>query len=250
MYEPIALAEQVSQWPNLGVKLPEELSKSIEIFEVIRWVEVGHQPRFDLDEITLDNAEAKIHALAQAVALSVGQGPNGAAGSVLSMAKGQVLNAAAARVLACARGAVPYLIEQLSQEFDQAAAAYADAVKQLPARITSDGLLAAGSDVVTAYSQARDATPYLQSVSAWVASTAGVFGVAPETTIRILRPTSGVELVKLDEAARVSANNALAAIDPVLFTAAKLDVEFAVNSMAECAAIRRSLALRPQSLSR
>lgn len=63
-----------------------------------------------------------------------------------------------------------------------------------------------------------------------------------------MRPENHLQLVKLDEAARLTANGTLRAIGPVYFQAAKLGVEFGINTLAEAKQLRESLALRPQAL--
>lgn len=167
-FSPSDIASQVTDWTNLGIKIPKDLAKAVGIFEAARWAEVGYAPRFDLDSLTPDNAEAKIRELAQSVALSVPQGPNGASGSVLVMAKQQVMDAAARRVLSLARAAVPDAIKQLAPRFSKAAEAYTEAVSKLPDEITSDTLVSAGPDAVEAYGQARTAAGYLDgSAPGW-----------------------------------------------------------------------------------
>jgi hypothetical protein len=104
---------------------------------------------------------------------------------------------------------------------------------------------------VDAYGTARAAAGYLDGISSWVAGTANLGGYLSgeiEATLRILRPTSGHQIVKLDEAHRLNASSALSAIGPVYFAAVKLGVEFGINTLAEAKHLRESLALRPQKL--
>jgi hypothetical protein len=51
-----------------------------------------------------------------------------------------------------------------------------------------------------------------------------------------------MELVKLDEAEYKQVDPSLVAINPVFFTAARLGVEFCINTLQEAAGIRSRLA--------
>jgi hypothetical protein len=245
----IFVAEDVSRWPSLGVKLPDGLANAIEIFESLRWVEVGRPVGFDLAGVTADNAEDKILEFANKLALSEPlPRTNGAVSrSLLETAKTRALQAATTGVLHQAAGAVPSVIAQLTPAFDQHAAAYVEAVGQLPDELTAETLVSAGPDALHAYAAAQTESAHLRRVSAWVGETGSLPGGArkAEPVIRILRPANAWELAKLDEAHQLNASRELAAIGPVFFTAAKMGIEFGINTLRSCARIRESMVLRP-----
>lgn len=235
------IADGVTRWTSLGVELPKELAEAVKVYEALRYTEVGHQPVFDLAAVTTANAEKKIREFADQLALS--ETPAGGQ-SVLAKAKGYAADAAARGVLSSARAAVPEVINRLTPEFDQHAEAYAAAVETLPEEITSDALLSAGPEAVADYQDAQREAQYLNTISTWVATTSYLSGMTPkniESVIRILRPASPGELVELDAAHHKSANPVLAAIDPVLFAAARHHIEFKINTLAECADLRAEL---------
>ncbi|WP_255245959.1 hypothetical protein [Mycobacterium persicum] len=234
----------------MGVKLPKELTKAIEVYEAIRWTEVGHTPVFDLAAVTPDNAEAKIREFADQLALSVPVTEhNGVSVSVMEAAKRWAVNDAATAVYRLAGSAVPSVIEQLTPEFAKHARAYVEAVAMLPDEITAETLVSAGADAVQAYAVAQSEAAYLNKVSSWVAGTRELPGHTsdPNPTLRILRPVSAFQLIKLDEAHHEQSNT-LRAIDPVFVVAARLGVEFGINTLREAGEIRSALAIRPQKL--
>jgi hypothetical protein len=244
----IDTAEAISRWPGLGIKLPEALSTAIEVFEALRWIEVGREPVFQIAEVTPKNAEAKIRELADQLVLS--EIPGGGL-SVLGKAKKKALEAAALQVFYMANSGVKPAIEQMTPEFDKHAEAYTAAVAQLPDEITAESLLSAGTDAVAAYGVAQHEAAYLNRISKWVSSTAqlSMHSGDQDPALRILRPTSVTQLFKLDEAQAKPAIPALHAIDPLLFTAARLEVPFAINTIRGCAAIRTELTTVRQPVS-
>jgi len=64
------LADSVSRWTSLGVALPKPLAEAIDVFETLRYTEVGYHPAFSVEDVTPANAEAKIRELAEEFALS------------------------------------------------------------------------------------------------------------------------------------------------------------------------------------
>jgi hypothetical protein len=134
----------------------------------------------------------------------------------------------------------------LAPEFDEHAESYTEAVSKLPENLTAEALVSAGAEAVTAYGDAQREAQYLNRISAWVFETSYLSGVIPkdaEVVLRILRPGTALELVKLDEAAYKQADSTLAAINPVLFTAARLEVEFCINTLQEAAKLRSDLSV-------
>ncbi|OBI54721.1 hypothetical protein A5667_24910 [Mycolicibacterium fortuitum] len=250
MYDIISTADAVSRWNGLGVKLPKELSTAVEVFEAIRWVEVGHAVEFDLANITAANAEARVVEFAGRLvpALKSGDHLNR---TPLEEAKCRMLDAAARAVLSKATAAVPVVIEQLQPEFDKHAAAYVAAVDLLPETIDSDSLVQAGAAAVTAYATAQVEAAWLNRVSSWVAGTRGLPGFAGldvDVPLRILRPADALQLAKLDAAQHKTANQTLGALNTVFYTAAREGIEFGINTLRECADIRQELAFTPDKV--
>lgn len=240
MHEPRHIADSVSRWTGLGVKLPKDLAKAVEVFEALTYTEVGYHPVFDPADVTAANAESKIREYAEALALA--EATDGGL-SALGRAKREAVNAAARQVTSLARQAVPAVIEQLTSEFNKHAEVYIEAVSKLPNDLTAETLVAAGADAVSAYGQAQQAAQYLYRISSWVAGT-GPLGFGSETypAVRILRPATHMELVKLEEAHQLRGKSpTLAAIHPVLYTAARMGIEFGINTLAECADITKRL---------
>jgi hypothetical protein len=250
--DPTPTADQIANWTSLGITLPSDLEKAVEVFETVKWIEVGYGPTFDLEKLTPKNAETEIRKLAeQLVMTEAQQDASGANLSMLDKAKRHVLKAAASQVIGLGRAAIPAVIEQLTPAFDKAAAEYTEAVSTLPDEITADRLVTGGPSVVSAYQAAQNAASYLNSVSLWVASTAAITGVLArdmEVVLRILRPENGIQLSKLEDAHQLQANAAITALNPVYVAAVRLGVPFGINTLREAAQLRKSLQLRPQLL--
>jgi hypothetical protein len=245
-------AEQVSSWTSLGIKLPKDLAQAVATYEAVRWTETEYPATFDVEAVTAENAEAQIRALAEQLTLSRGTEQGGSGLSVLGIAKQQILSGVSRQVLALARAALPEAIRQLSKPFDAAAKSYVEAVNQLPAEITAESLLNAGAEVVAAYGKAQEHAGYLGTIDAWVSSTGhltGGVGRDMEVTLRILRPEHQGQVIELDEAHRINANQALSSLNPVWYTAAKLGVEFGINTLREADQLRRDLASRQKLVS-
>lgn len=232
MYDPRAIAIGVSRWTGLGVELPKELAGAIETFEALLYTEVEYPLTFDEAGVTAANAESKIRELAEELTIQ----------QVIAEAKTKAVNEVARRVIRLARAAVPDVIEQLTPEFNERAEAYQAAVSKLPEELTAETLVAAGADAVTAYGQAQQEAHYLNGISSWVAGTGPLgFGNVMYPVLRILRPTSPMELIKLEEAHQQPANPTLAPVNPVLYRAARMGVEFGINTLTECAEISQRL---------
>ncbi|MEE3852778.1 hypothetical protein VZC37_20735 [Gordonia sp. LSe1-13] len=250
MQDNINTANAVSRWTGLGVTLPQELSTAIETFEAIRWVETGHTVGFDLGGITAENAEEKIVEFANRLVPALKTGDH-LGRTPLEEAKRRMLDSAAREVLGKATVAVPEVIAQLTPEFDKHAAAYIDAVAVLPDTVNAESLVQAGAEAVTAYATAQAEAAWLNQVSSWVAGTRSLPGFAGQdvdVALRILRPTNALQLEKLDAALHPNANQTLGALNRVFYTAAREGIEFGINSLRECAEIRRDLAITPQSV--
>lgn len=228
----LVAARVSNNWTNLGVKLPKGLSSAIDVFEAVRYVETGHEPVFDIDSLTTANAEAKIRELALEVAVK----------NSLQRAKDVAKDAAEFALVNAAGAAVPEIIEQVTPVFDRHAEAYVTAVSKLPNELTADTLISAGPEAVQAYQDAKIEAGYLEGVSTWLATLHELpaYASAADPCLRILRPTSIIELSKI-EGARHSANQAVTAISPHLLKAAQLGVEFGINTPREAAMIRQRI---------
>lgn len=213
----------------------------------------------DISTVTAENIEQKLREFAQEIHLA-DQRPG--ALNPLQEAKSRALRIAGRAVNNAASAAVADIIKQLTPEFDKHAEVFVTAVSKLPVKtahvngrvvetFTSDDLVNGGPDAVAVYGEALDAVKYLQRVSAWVASTSQLPGHTGDvdSVLRILRPEGKLNLVKLDAAAQVRHSDIVRALDPVLFTAARLGVPFGINTIHEATAIRRDRALIAQKFS-
>jgi hypothetical protein len=240
MNDPRSIANNVTRWTGLGVKLPKELAGAVELFETLTYTEVSYPAAFDIDGVTANNAEQKIREFADQLVMAETNGGL----SPLEKAKKVAVDAAARRVNSQARLAIPDLIEQLTPGFDELAQAYVEAVSKLPEDLTADALVSAGAEAVTAYGDAQREARYLGGISSWVFETSYLSGVISrdvETVLRILRPATALDLIKLDDAAHKPANPVLAAINPVFFAAARLGVEFGIGTLLDAAELRTKL---------
>lgn len=250
MYDNITTAGAVSRWTGLGIELPKELGTAIEVFESIRWVETGHAVEFDLTAVTAENAEDAVAEFAHRLIPALKTGEH-LSRTALDEAKHRMLDAAAREVLSTASVAVPGIIEQLTPEFEEHAAAYVAAVDVLPDTIDSESLVKAGAVAVAAYATAQDEAAWLNNVSSWVAGTRnlpGFVGLDVDVPLRILRPSNAIQLAKLDAAMYVNQNQTLGALNKVFYTAAREGIEFGINTLRECAETRQALAVTPQNL--
>lgn len=238
MFDQRSIAQGVSRWTGLGVTLPDDLAAAITIFETLFYIEVGHQPVFDIEAVTESNAEDKIREFADQLVVA---DSSGGGQSILERAKKRAVDSSARVVNIKGREAIPEVISQLATEFDQHAADYIAAVSKLPDDLTAESLVAAGPEAVVTYGQAQQEAAYLDKISSWVASTGSLTGGEMDVTLRILRPGSLEELSKLDEAHRTGASPTVLAINPIFFRAAKLGVEFGINTLPEAAQLRQKL---------
>lgn len=243
MAEPRHHAEQVSRWSgSLGVEIPEDLSKAIEIFELVLWTEVGHLPQIDLSKVTAKNAETLIREHASRLALLDKPGEGW---GELTQAKQAYVDAAARAVAQLASGAVDGVIEQLTPGFDEAATAYVAAVDLLPEDLSSENLVKAGATAVAAYGQAQEAATKLTTVHGWASSLRELPGHHADVELAglyIIRPADMMQLSELDKAKRSEANDVERAVGgPVLLLAAREGYEFSIRTPREAAQLRASL---------
>lgn len=241
MFDQQSIATNVTGWTGLGLRFPTELARAVELFETLTYTEVSYPAVFDIDGVTAANAEQKIREFADQL-ITAERAVEGL--SPLEKAKKIAVDAAARRVNAQARLAIPDLTKQLTPGFDEHAQAYVEAVSQLPEDLTAQALVSAGADAVAAYGATQREAQYLSAIGSWIFETSYLSGFIPrdvETVLRILRPATALDLIKLDEAAHKPADPVLAAINPVFFAAARLGVEFGINTLGEAADLRAEL---------
>ncbi len=256
MFDPKQAADTVGRWSTLGVDLPKPLTKAVETFELLRYVEVAHQPAVVLDGITSKNAEQRVMELAQRIAVApVDQGRpgSGQGWAPVEQAKTLMVDSAASEVCRLARAAVPSIIEQLEPSFREHVDNYAGAAKQLPRSMDADALLKSGHGVIAAYETATQEAAALGSYEAWLASTAALDGGTGlvEEVLGILRPETTEQLLQLDRAAHKAkdAEAALIAVGPVYLAAVHAGVEFVLQQPARARSLRNRLTtVRPQRL--
>lgn len=147
-------------------------------------------------------------------------------------------------------------MEAITPTFTAAAEAYTQAVATLPDDPTEGGLLNAGPEVVAAYRRAADAAQYLRSIGVWLAGLdhIGIGTGTNEPVIRCVRPSTLGELARLDSVHAAYAhaqpgqrNAVLGTLDPVLFAAARIGVEFGIVLPREAAALRQHLTTRVEA---
>lgn len=241
----ISPAQSVAQWTGLGVKLPKELARSIEVLEAIRHVETGHPVVFDTADVIADNAEAKLREFADQLAPTLPLVPvlGGRGSSVLQEAKKQALTVAARDVLAKAAGAVPSILKQLTPEFERAVAEFTEAVQALPDDLSDAAIVQAGPAVLAGYQHAAQAQGVIAGFDRWIASLTNLpgFGGQPDAVTRVLRPTTRDQLSKL----RNADAKRYGQLQPLFVVAVREGVEFGLNTPTEAAAIRERIAAMP-----
>lgn len=245
MFDQTFIVESIAGWSGLGIKLPKHLSGAVDVFEAIRFAELGHRPVFDLASVTPANAEAKIRSYAEQLVPTLGLVSRvGAVDlSALDVAKQDALHAAARNVLVKAAEAVPGVIEQLTPEFDRAASDFAEAVSGLPDDLSDAAIVQAGPAVLAEYQRAAQAQAVIGGFDHWIASLRslpglGVGQVDPVT--RVLRPADPDQLARLDSAQ----TKRYGQLNPLYVVAVREGVEFGMNTPQEAAQIRADIQAR------
>ncbi|RIT28650.1 hypothetical protein D2E76_27320 [Mycobacteroides abscessus] len=242
--ELIDTADTIAGWTALGIKLSPELEKTIELHEAIRRTEVGHGFNIDITNLTPADVEATIHDLARHIVTAEAVGQN----SPLANAKLRLLQTAAAQVIKLARQFAPEARNQLAVKFDKHAKAYTEAVQKLPEELTSESLIAAGPDAVSAYSVAQAEVEHLREVRSWVSDVRRIPGLSAgedNHVLNVLRPCDIEQLHRIDAALYAKVDPVLDRIDRVFVTAVREGVEFGINLPAESQRIRAELAYSP-----
>jgi hypothetical protein len=240
------LADSVSRWPgSLGVTLPDELTEALALFETVRYVEVSYRPVFNLDGLkTPAQAEKAIRQYASELSLTTGEGEL----SVLERAKADVIDQAARQVVGYGRHAVPSIIEQLADRYEETVTEFREAVSVLPEDLSAERLVQGGGAAVDAYQRAVAASQRLGSFDAVVIETARLSQTIlrdAEVVCRLLRPRDRGELARLDDATR-SQKPELREIGAVWYTAARLGTPWGLGSYAQAVSTRKAIeSVRP-----
>ncbi|MDV3125720.1 hypothetical protein M1247_12405 [Mycobacterium sp. 21AC1] len=248
-YAHSTIADHVLRWnQTLDVELPDELADAIALYRAIRKVPVNTKPTVTVSSVTTKNAEAKIHELADELVLidTVGVGF-----SPVQRAKNQLSESAASAVIRQAVAAIPNIVEQLQPQLAEHAEAYTEAVAVLPEakHLNSETLVNSGPTVVEAFAAAQRQAQEIDAIAGWVAGTSLLRAGSPDPVLRVLRPDTYDQLYRLDEAhteaGRPGASTS--AVGAVYFAAVRLGVPFGINTLAECAEIRRDLELQERA---
>ncbi|GEM31165.1 hypothetical protein NN3_21720 [Nocardia neocaledoniensis NBRC 108232] len=248
---PVDVADAVASWTSLGVELPKDLTKAINTYESLKWIETGHNPIFDLSKVTDKNAEDMVRAYAAELALTrTTTNSVGATSSAMSDAKAVAVDQAARAVIRAGSDAVDEIRAQFEPEFVKATGAYADAVAKLPENVTSEMLVAAGGDVVDAYQTAREAAARIEAATVWLNSTKNLPGHAAarmDPALSVFNPVTRAELSALDAAEGKNADPAEQAIGPVLLAGVREGIAWKLNTPAEAASLRANIEATPIS---
>lgn len=238
IHEPELTVQKIGRWStDLGLTLPKSLTHKLAMHD-----EVGYLPEpdlsIDLKSLTTKNLEATVDSLAGDMS----------AAAKRKEAVRRVRDEFTRSIIREASDAVPDMIEQLRPTFERAAAEYAEAVSQLPSDLTSDSLVQAGPDTLSAFQTAQAQKAIIAAVDTWVAALTALpkYVGSPEPLLRVLKPTTRGELSKLQRAHSASKNALETQIGPWYFVAAKEGIAFAINTPQESSAIRAEIEAQPQ----
>lgn len=230
---------EINNWTALGVKLPAELVKAIDVYEAIRYATVEHPPVFDLAGVNEKNAEDRINTLADELARA----------AVVGDAKRHALAAASQEVTRQAGAAVPAVITELTPAFERSVSSFTEAVNGLPDDLTSDQLVAAGAATVSLYLAAKEAAAHIAVVDGWLASLVDLpyyAGLPQEPCLRVTSPLNRDELLVLLNAHQANNVDPLVRdLNPVYVAAAKNGIAFKISDPREQAARREQIESAP-----
>jgi hypothetical protein len=232
----LSAAHVADSWPAAVGKLPTALADAINAFDAARVVEEPHAG-FDPSEVTGKNAADTVSKLAAALV----------AASEFSEARSQVLYALALRILRTAGAVVPEVLDSLSPAFEQAVAAFTEAVSELPDDLSSDALVAAGPAVLAAYHRALEAQSAIARIDGWIDRLRGLpayAGYKSDMTLRVFAPLTRGQLQALVNASSGGASQ-LGHLNPLYVCAVNEGIEFKLNSPIEAAAIREEIEKQP-----
>ena len=234
--DPTVTAANVSDWTALGIKLPADLTKLIDAYEALRYVEVGHQPVIDVTKLKASNAAAEVDKIAGELSLNEQR----------EEAKRRLLATLANKIVREAGDAVPDLVEQLTPGFETEAAKFAEAVAKLPQELSPETIVAsADPSVLTAFGDAKQAASHLAAVDAWVAGLSQLpqfAGVESQPVLRVLAPDTHSRLHTLLTARNgVNHDELVRQINPVFLKAARLGISFEIHTPREADQLRQRL---------
>jgi hypothetical protein len=248
MFDRTSTVTAVTNWPKLGVTLPKQLASKLDVFDAVRYVETAHAVQIDTASITTKNAEDAVAELA--ARLLPAQSEPGKLSS-LDQAKSAIMNQLAGEILREASQALPDVIEHLRPGFERAVSAFAESVINLPEKLSSQALVAAGPSVLSEYQAALAASQFIHALDTWLASLKDlpVFAGLPPATpmLRVLAPATRGEYAKLRDAHE--ARNA-DAVEQELGTAyvcaVREGIAFSLNTPADSAQLLQSIESAPR----
>jgi hypothetical protein len=192
--------------------------------------------------ITAKNAEDAVADLAARLLPTQSEPGKPGKRSALDQAKDGILNRLGFEILSAAAEALPEVIEQLRPGFERAVSSFVDAVNNLPEKLSSEALVAAGPSVLSEYQNAREAASVIASMDSWLAgliTLPAYAGLQTSPALRVLSPSNRGELAKL-RAAHESRN-----ADPLemelgklYLAAAREGIAFSLNTPVDSARIR------------
>jgi hypothetical protein len=235
MFDRTSTVTAVTNWPKLGVTLPKQLVSKLDVFDAVRYVEIAHAVQINTASITTKNAEDAVAELA----------------ARLLPAKSAIMNQLAGEILREASQALPDVIEHLRPGFERAVSAFAESVINLPEKLSSQALVAAGPSVLSEYQAALAASQFIHALDTWLASLKDlpVFAGLPPATpmLRVLAPATRGEYAKLRDAHE--ARNA-DAVEQELGTAyvcaVREGIAFSLNTPADSAQLLQSIESAPR----
>jgi hypothetical protein len=245
MFDRIATVTAVTDWPALGVKLPKPLADKLAVFDAVRYVETAHAVTVDTSAITTTNAEDAVAELA--ARMLPAQAEPGQC-SALDQAKDGILHRLGFEILSAAAEALPEVIDQLRPGFERAVSSFVEAVKNLPEKLTSEALVAAGPSVLSEYQTAREAAQFIATMDSWLAglNQLPIFaGLAASPALRVLSPSSRGELSKLITAHNSHKADAVEIELGTMYVAAVREgIEWSLNTPVDSAQIRERIESR------
>lgn len=127
--------------------------------------------------------------------------------------------------------------------------AFVEAVENLPEKLTSEALVAAGPSVLSEYQNARAAAAVIESLDSWLAGLINLPAYAGQQTspaLRVLSPSNRGELAKLRTShERRNADPLEIELGRLFLCAAREGIAFNLNTPAESAQIRQAIEAAP-----
>jgi hypothetical protein len=244
MNEQIRAAEAIADWPSYGIQLSPELTDAIELWTTVRYFETSYVPEFDVETVTKENLGETIAELANAYLAQ--QEFTGLAGvtTLQEQARFRILVEQSAKVVRLGKAFTPQPIAQLRPSFTKHAAAYCDAVKQLPKDLSNDSLVQAGPDVLRQYNLAQVEARYLERCDQFLETLGfGHTNYKTASRLRLLTPRSYEQLRVIERAAEAPTNPARDQVNRVWLAAALAGIEFSLKTPRQADKLREQLEL-------